>query len=277
MVVDKICPLCKTGPGKAVSKNYENLRKCVKCGVVFNNAHRELVYDDRYFLDDYKKQYGKTYIEDFDNIYGISLKRIERIRRLIDKEWVKSDLKLLDIGSAAGFFLKAARDMGFGDVSGCEISKYAGEYCRNEFDIEVINSSFEDADTESKYDVITAWYFIEHGPDPADNIRKIFNLLNEKGILALSVPSISGPQFIFNREKWAKDHPADHRVDFSPASAKRFLENTGFRRIKIYPGGIHPERIYPQNITGFRAFSALYSKFAGLFSFSDTMEIYAVK
>jgi 2-polyprenyl-3-methyl-5-hydroxy-6-metoxy-1,4-benzoquinol methylase len=272
-----ICPLCSKHSAKPVHTGNINLLKCADCGIVFNSGFRAVSYDDNYFQDDYRKQYGKTYIEDFDNIYRYSIKRLEVIDSLLNNNDKKCDLGVLDIGSAAGFFLKAARDRGFGRVTGIEISEYASEYCRREFNIDVVNSSFEHASLDNYYDVITAWYFVEHNPDPGKVIGKIYSLLNDNGIFAFSVPSIFGPQYIFKKENWILSHPVDHRIDFSPASVKMYLGKIGFKKVLTVPAGIHPERIYLQKYPGYTFFSLLYKKLSELTSFSDTLEVYAVK
>ena len=270
-----LCPICYCDKSRHIYSKTEHIQKCLNCGIVFNKAYRSSEYEKSYFLDAYKKQYGKTYLEDFDNIYRLSLKRIERIKRYYKNDI--SNARLLDLGSAMGFFLKAAKDSSFNIVQGIEISKFAADHCINEYNISVVNSSFEDLDIEDTYDIITAWYFIEHCPEPAKTVKKIYNALKPKGIFAFSVPSIFGPQYILNKHKWIKNHPNDHRVDFSPTSVKHLLNDLGFKKIFIKPGAIHPERILSTNNLFYRPFSLIYSGFSFLTSFSDTLEIYALK
>jgi len=228
-------------------------------------------------LEKYKKQYSKTYLEDFDNIYNIALKRLKKIiTKLEDKANIKK-ISLLDIGSAMGFFLKAARDTGIDSIKGVEISNFAAEYCTNEFNIDVINSSFMETNLEKSYDIITAWFFIEHCEHPSQVIKKIYHILNHNGIFAFSVPSIFGPLFLFNRSNWINNHPVDHKIDFSPFSVKKYLKKIGFRKIKTSPGGIHPERVLSQNSLFYKPFKVLYPLLSRAISFSDTIEVIAIK
>ncbi len=268
------CPLCLSKEVKEIYENHISLFKCGECGIIFNGKHRQLDYNDSYFTTQYKEQYGKTYIEDFENIYAASIRRINKILK-IKKDIGKA--RLLEIGSAMGFFLKAAMDSGIKDVLGIEISGYAAKYCADKFQINVINSSFHDVNLNGQFDIITAWYFLEHLYDPRSAVNVIFNSLNTDGIFAFSAPSFFGPQYLFKRNEWFSAHPADHRIDFSPCSVKKFLISAGFRKVFIFPGGIHPERIIHKGSIFFKLFTKVYAGISRLFSFSDTIEVYAVK
>ncbi len=268
------CPLCFSAENKEIYDNHISLFKCRGCGIIFNGRHRQIDYNDDYFTDQYKKQYGKTYLEDFENIYAASKSRISRIKN------IKKDIdtaRLLEIGSAMGFFLKAALDSGIRDVLGIEISGYAAKYCAEKLQINVFNSSFYNADIKGRFDIITAWYFLEHACDSSSVFKAIYDSLNSGGIFAFSAPSFFGPQYMFDRIGWFNAHPADHRIDFSPGTVKKILKNIGFRKIFVFPGGVHPERVIGRDSIFFKPFAKLFIIFSRLSSFSDTIEVYAVK
>lgn len=267
------CPICGTTSTRRIS---ESLRHCPSCSVSFNASYHPLEYNDSYFLDEYEKQYGRTYEQDFSTIYAVSKQRLQKILSCFPvKEY--HALRLLDVGSAMGFFLKAASDMGVGEVTGMEISRYASEYCTKTFGFPVIQEAFRPEKIPGHFDIITAWFFIEHCQDPVQVIKDLYDKLKAPGILALSVPSIFGPQYLFHRKEWAAAHPDDHRIDFSPASLKNVLRKNGFNKIYFYPGGFHPERVISSRSLLFRPFSVLYRHVTHILSFSDTLEAYAVK
>lgn len=268
------CPICSSASPVHISDNFFS---CNSCGIAFNTAYALKSYSDAYFLDEYREQYGKTYIEDYANIYSLSASRLNTIFRYLPKKTVKSDLSLLDVGSAAGFFLTCARDMGIDTVTGIEVSDYASRYCSEHFNIPVLHSSFAEVTLVSQFNIITAWYFIEHTADPISVMGKIFNSLAPGGIFAFSVPSIFGPLFMFKRDIWVRTHPTDHYIDFSPGGIKKILARLGFRRMYIKPAGIHPERMLDPQSIFFKPFSSLYRLVSRLASFSDTIEVYAIK
>ncbi len=265
------CPLCHD------SRRFDEESPffyCKSCNSVIHNRYGQVSYDREYFMDDYEQQYGKTYIDDYDNIYAGSLKRLDNIFRFFGK---KDDISLLDIGSAAGFFLKAAQDRGAGELMGVEISQYAADFCRENFSIPVIQQSFDDVNLNRQFDIITSWFFIEHCEDPRAVLEKIYNMLTDSGILAFSVPSWYGPMYKFHREEWERTHPKDHLINMSPRGAKKILRALGFKRVFVLPSGFHPERVVNSSSPFYGIFTKLYRLYGNMTAFSDTIEIYATK
>lgn len=266
------CPLCSAQRCTLLFNGHISIYRCKNCTAVFNASHRPLEYEESYFNEEYRNQYGKTYLEDFDAIYALAKRRLARIASL-----TRHTSGLLDIGSAYGFFLKAALDEGFEDLSGIEISKEGANYCENTFGIPVQKADFDTFQFSGNFNIITAWYFIEHLYDPAKAFCKIFNALNDKGVFAFSVPSFFGPQFTFHRNEWFQSHPPDHRVNFSPRLIRQYLRKLGFSKIITHPGGIHPQRVFPPSIARSSFVRWLYANTSSMLSFSDTLEVYAQK
>jgi 2-polyprenyl-3-methyl-5-hydroxy-6-metoxy-1,4-benzoquinol methylase len=266
------CPLCSGKRYSLLYRGHISLFQCKSCSAVFNASHRPLEYDATYFNEEYRSQYGESYLEDFQHIYALSKQRLERIKTI-----TQQTSSMLDIGSAYGFFLKAAQDDGFKDLSGIEISREGARYCESTFGIPVHNTNFENIEFSATYSIITAWYFIEHVSDPKGAIVKIANALQPGGVFACSVPSTFGPQFMFHRKEWYQTHPVDHRVNFSPKIIRSLLRTLGFSKIITYPGGIHPNRFLPKTIMNCSPARSLYTRASFMLSFSDTLEVYARK
>jgi len=270
------CPLCGGGRSAVIIAD-QPFRRCISCGTVFNAAHKTIAYSDRYYTEDYRAQYGLTYEEDFENIYRASVCRIKKIMKLWDSFHNEPPRSVLDIGCALGFFLKAAEDHGFTKVHGIEVSAFASGRCRKLFGYQTTRASFEKAKIECRYDLITSWYFLEHCVNTKSVLEKIIAHLNDGGFFAFSVPSVFGPTYLFNKKKWAETHPVDHRIDLSPKTAVRILKRAGFGKVKVYPAGIHPERVMTKENLLYPLFKPLYTWLSHATAFSDTIEIYAIK
>jgi SAM-dependent methyltransferase len=272
------CSICN-GFLKPIKKA-ETFLECNKCGVIYNTAFSITNYSDTYFTEEYKSQYGKSYVDDYNSLYDFAQKRITVINRLCNNNKIQIQ-SILDIGSALGFFLKAASD-NFQSILnknlyGCEISTYATDYSISNYGFTVTNESFENYVPNRKFDLITAWYCLEHLPDPIGAIKKIFSMLSDKGLVAFSFPSAFGPMRKFNLQKWKETHPQDHSINFTPLSLRILLKQSGFSSIVIKPASYHPERILNSSRIGFFLFSYLYKKISDITGFSDTIEVYACK
>lgn len=271
-----LCPVCGGNDSRNVCKDAP-YRRCRNCKTVFNTAHATLSYSDDYFTADYKAQYGRTYEDDFDAIYRSAKFRLQRILRLQKKYGSAKHVSVLDIGCALGFFLKAAEDAGFTDLHGIEISAFAAGYAEKRFGYEIQQSSFDKAAIAAPYDLISAWYFLEHLPETGNAVARIYDALKPGGIAAFSLPSAFGPLYCCRREEWVQTHPVDHRVDFTPSGIRRTLKQAGFRHVSVYPSGIHPERILSKRSLFYAPFAKVYGVFSHLTAFSDTIEVYAVR
>lgn len=264
------CPLCSSSWQHSITPH---LHRCRSCGIAYNSNHRVLSYGPEYFTSDYSNQYGRTYAEDHENIYRMSQSRITEIMRHANRP----GLSVLDIGSALGFFLECARDNGAGRVMGVEISRYAADYAKKELSVDTLSGSFDEVDIAETFDVVSAWYFLEHCPDPLAVLKRIYGILGPGGVFAFSAPSVFGPLFLFHRDEWVQTHPVDHRIDFTPKGAVRVLKKIGFTNVTVRSAGVHPERMLRKDHPLYRPFAFIYRKLAPLFAFGDTIEVYAVK
>lgn len=250
---------------------------CRFCGAVYNTSYQQESYSDTYFTSDYIKQYGKSYLDDYDFIYSKSLMRLSRINKLYSKKEFSALKSVLDVGAAYGFFLKACEDIGFKDMNGVEISKHASIRAKELYNFDFDNIPFSEFKPVKNYDLVTAWYFIEHEENPVSALKKLLSIVEPGGAIAFSVPSVYGPLFKKNIKKWVETHPKDHRMDFSPKSVKLILKNEGFRKVKVYASGIHPERYFTKKSILFPLKALFYKVICSFTAYSDTIDVVAVK
>ena len=271
------CPVCK-GKGRIFKRYiYKNYLKCEKCGIVYlqNIGKNEKRYDKSYFFEEYKKQYGKTYLEDFNKISADSQKRANIINKFVKKGTA------LDIGCAYGPFLNVMKNQY--NCYGIDISEDAAEYVKKELGIKAIAGDFSlpdfipafDGGKILKFDIITMWYVIEHFKNTGEVIEKAGSLINKAGMFAFSTPNMSGISGIYNKNKFLESSPSDHYTIWNISSAKHILSQFGFKVVKARCTGHHPERfpLILQKILGFKILGFI-SRFLRL---GDTFEIYALR
>jgi len=247
-----------------------------KTGAIYYTKAHSSAYDDSYFTEEYKNQYGKTYLEDEINLRRLANIRLDRIEK-----YCKPPAFIFEIGCAVGFFLDEARLRGY-TTGGMEISEFASVHARQTLHLDVIRGSFSENPLpiiqehfKTPFDVIASYYTLEHFPDQKTVFENISRLLKQNGVLAASFPSTNGPLFHLKPDLWIKTHPADHFADYSPRSLKKILPLYGIELLKAYPASYHPERILP--ILAHAPLSNIYKIFASLTGYGDTMEIIAKK
>ena len=276
------CVVCGTPGNRVVARFFDRTyRKCRKCGTTYleSFAAEEKAYDRRYFFADYRAQYGRTYLQDFDSIKAASRPRVRIIRELLGEHF---DGVVVDIGCAYGPFLDAVKESGMHGY-GVDVSPDAVTYVRKKLGIPAVRATFEDMGKKSlphRISAVTLWYVIEHFQQTDLAIRKAAALLPPGGVLAFSTPNGRGISARSHPREFLQNSPADHFTIFSPRGLGKVLSAYGLELRRIRVTGHHPER-FP-GLAGRIADKsagayALMHAASRLFGWGDTFEAYAVK
>lgn len=281
------CVVCGRRRERALVRDSEkNIFRCEHCGLYWQQwfAAPSFAYEKPYFTDEYASQYGRTYLEDRENIDRLGRARlgvINSLRKRLVKKYPSEEKNLLDIGCAYGFFIDLARDIGGWTVKGIETSKTASKYARESLVLDVDTAGFLEADVpKEQYQAISMWYVIEHLPRLNDVVEKLYTSLARGGVLAISTPNNMGFQGRYRRGEYLSQHPADHYFDFSIRTMRILLKRYRFKVVRVRVTGIHYERFLKGREGTFwdnGFFRRCYEIVAGIFGLGDTFEIYAVK
>ena len=266
------CPFCKSKNIKLKNRNAEsNLYKCKKCNSLFRKFFFPIStdYSSKYFIEDYKNQYGKTYEEDEENLKALAKSRLETIKN------IKPTGKILDLGSAMGFFLKEASLNGY-ETEGIEISEYAANYCVKNLNLNVYNVSLLDFEyKENEYDIITAWYVLEHICDFEKLLKNILFSLKDDGIFAFAMPNGNGISGRFNKN-YFKIVPPDHAFETNPKALDKFLKKYSLKKMYLKNQSVYYNRFCDifnlQFLKENKGLKNMYNLFAKKYNLGDTFE-----
>lgn len=283
------CPVCGTRAAPSVARTPgRSYHRCPECGMLYLRRLREsgVSYDERYFFEAYRRQYGRSYLEDFDAIKTMGRRRLEQLDAALAEfsRALPGEARpaLLDIGAAYGPFLAAAREAGY-EPYGVDVSEAAVRYLRDTLGVPAVSCRIEELNPDAafartRFDVVTMWYVIEHLPALDEVLRKVASMLPVGGVFAFSSPNGEGVSARRNRARFLSDGPPDHLTIWEPSRAAAVLSRYGFRVSGISITGHHPERFpgMPSDAkSGFRyRVWHLVSRAAKL---GDTFELYAVK
>jgi len=304
------CPACGASEGRIVARfPHRTYVRCGNCGMIYLRsfeAQRE--YPEDYFFEEYRRQYGRTYLEDAPHIRSMGHRRLEEVTRAISRfrgarsrssrfqeNAVSSRVatsgtarapRLIDLGCAYGPFLSAAAEHGY-EAVGVDVSKAAVSYVVSELGFAAFCMTLEKlaASTDRPAElenggasVVTMWYVIEHIPDLQAALAAVSQLLEPGGVFAFSTPNATGISGRRSLRDFLSRSPHDHFTVWSPRTARRVLRAYGFAVSRVRVTGHHPER-FPgasrlrDDGPAWRMVLAL----SRALRLGDTFEIYAVK
>ena len=140
--------------------------------------------------------------------------------------------RLLDIGTAAGAFLAAARSRGW-EVEGCEPNRWLAQFGARHYRIPIrIGELFDHSFTTQSFDVVTLWDVIEHTPDPTRVIRTARELIRPGGLVVVNYPDIGSWIARALGRRWPFLSSV-HLYYFTRDTMKSLLEKHGFEVVEM--------------------------------------------
>jgi len=202
----------------------ETLVECNDCGLIFTSPRlrRDLI------LKGYEETEDPTYVSQSEG----RIKSFERCLQAVEK--FQKGGAVLDIGAAAGFFLKVAKEKGW-DTYGIEPSKYLSDWGNKEYGLNIFCGTLENAPKlPKKMDVVTLWDVLEHTFEPKDVLAKVNRYLNDGGYVVINYPNIGNWMAkAAGRKYWFI--LSVHLYYFVPKTIERMLKETGFEVVESAP------------------------------------------
>ena len=286
------CPLCNVDDAEksaiVARTPFRTFRQCNSCGMIYMSwtaAEKTTDYGTSYFAEEYKNQYGKTYLEDFDAIKAHGKRRMREIDALVkNKKHVAAKPVLLDVGCAYGPFLAAASDDGW-QVFGTDISEEAVAYVQSTLLFPAAHAQFPAFNAAQEFgmyefDAVTMWYVIEHFRELASVLAAVSKLVKVGGVFAFSTPSGEGVSAKMHAQRFYNQSPSDHYTIWEPSKTRSILKQFGFTVEKIVSTGHHPERFPQAEKKHWKKDSfmyKLYERKSRLLKLGDTFEVYCKK
>jgi len=225
------CPSCGHNTGKflRVVKSF-NFLKCQNCTLVYVDADPKAILD-------FNKYEEKVFFQYLFVTTTSTMAYYDGILDKVVKHFGRKDIRILDFGCGAGFFLRRAKIKNIPAV-GVDFSPYS-ELAKKYFQLDIeISDIFESSFPPNSFDVIFSHGVHEH-LDQMDKItQKLHSLLKLGGILILSaLPNYSTLTIhIFNN--FFNNYPPGHINFFTTGSMSKFLKLMKFEPMKVKTYGI---------------------------------------
>lgn len=203
----------------------EPLVACTACGLQFVNPR---VRPD-VMLAGYAEGANETFVSQADARVRTFERAVARLNRHVSPPG-----RLLDVGTAGGSFLFAARRKGW-TVAGCEPNRWLCDWARDRYGIDVAPGTvFDQRYPAESFDAVTLWDVLEHTPDPMAVVRECRRILKPSGVLVVNYPDIGSWIARVMGRRWVFLLSV-HLYYFTPTTIRAFLTQAGYRVEEIRP------------------------------------------
>ncbi len=218
-------------------KKYKKYQ-CKRCSFIFidpipDKGEVREIYNNHAYFDDYfvPNAKGCGYLDSQEAAFGNAEKTLDKIKLY------STGTRLLEIGCAGGFFLRAAKKSGF-EVTGIEINKEMVEIARKELGDKVIHGDIMDLELrDARFDIVCMGDVFEHLIDISKITGRIKDILTDRGILLIEGP-VAYYKTLYNfllklkfflKRRCYSTNPPTHLWEFTPGNLRLFLERHGFK------------------------------------------------
>jgi len=201
--MNRSCEICESNEKKIIYKQKfylidnkkfsYNVCHCKVCGFIFAVHPYSSIKLEDYYKDNlsYSYQYNKGNIpEDAQKLHKASFYMINNYFKKNHKQY-KSKIRILDIGCGNGYLLSLFKKNKYKYCYGIEPSKSCSVFAKKKYKIEIVPNTLSEFIIKDKYDLIIFASVFEHINNLNKNILKVRKLLNDRGIIFISVPDTS--------------------------------------------------------------------------------------
>lgn len=235
------CPFCNSKQSKLHERfGYEfqfTYLKCLDCELIYQSPRP--TYDAQFL----NEAYAEYYVFDPNYRYSES-ELLGWDKELLDiLKFDKRRTAILDIGSCMGDFLKASQKY-YTNCVGVDVSENMAHFTENQLKTKIHIGDYVDIKFDEKYSCVHMSHVIEHIPNPNEWIQKTKTILEENGILVMSIPNMNSLDRRFKlflkriglrKGNW-KDNSRtpDHLFEPTISSTKRLFAKNGFKVLDFY-------------------------------------------
>ena len=190
------------------------------------------MYQEEYWTSERAKDFGYTDYLDDAPLY---LRTYAMRARLLDG-YKPEPGRVLDVGCAAGFFLKVMHDKGW-QTTGLEISQPMVDYASRTLGLpDMRRGDLLSAELPAgAFDVVSLWDVIEHLERPDVHLARARELLADDGVLVLETQDVSSGFARLMGRRWQHYKHEEHLYHFDPRTVARLLDEAGFEVLENTP------------------------------------------
>lgn len=231
------CPYCETATDCRFVCHSRDFRynpderftvvQCIDCDLVFTLPQLNWDALEAYYPGEYYESRGCSGLNPTDG---------DGLQRWLEPDSLIADINpgsMLEIGCGTGDVLAYWRSKGW-EVFGIEPSDSACRIAREDYGLDVLQTTLEDAEIDSnQFDLILFDNVFEHLQRPFNALSTCRDLLAPGGHVVIESPNIESLSFALFRSYWSDLDVPRHQFHFSPDVLERAARNEGFRLDRV--------------------------------------------
>jgi len=149
------------------------------------------------------------------------------IRPLLQRLAKKSTILEIGCGSGvlAAYLQKSGHNVEVMDIDSSLIAEIKTHYGLTGYSGDIFKIAFG-----KTYDAVILNNVVEHLENPVSVLNRVYELLNNDGLLFMEVPNIGSFQFVLFKNRWFPLQLPEHLYHFTVASLTMIAKKAGFRR-----------------------------------------------
>ncbi len=230
-----ICLVCDGTATNLAVERVANTRfdllHCNGCGLEFMHPQPSWEEIQNIYTSDY---YATWDMKSGEAVSTARMKRLTFRRRLKELSAFSNSGRILDIGTATGFFLDEVKSCGNFEPFGVELSEYAGNIARSKFgDSSIHIGTLETAPFPDGYfNAIAMSDLIEHVQDPRKILQRVHRLLAPGGVAMIMTPDVTSFSCRWMGPRWTH-YKLEHLFLFSPQAMRLLAGELGFTVLSL--------------------------------------------
>ena len=180
-----VCPICGPRETRRIgTSNRLPIVRCAGCDLIYVSECPSLNRTQEYFREAHKKDIKSTRKAYVDYRKKSLRRAAARIRNLMPEGG-----RLLDVGTASGFFLKLFGEHANWNVEGVEPSRVSAEFARQTFGVKVHQGFFSEQNFPAAvFDIVCSLDAFGCHRNPRDDMLEFERILTPGGLLAIEIP-----------------------------------------------------------------------------------------
>lgn len=165
------------------------LVRCCQCGLLYLREPPSMDELRSHYPPEYAPYRRAIEDEPWKFMRWVRRCNIVRYRRVVERHSARSPGVILDVGCSTGIFLSEMERLGW-ETFGVEPSPSASEYARSRLGLRVYTGTLDTVGLPRRpYSAVTLWDVLEHTSDPSLVLRSVHALLDDWGIVVVTVPN----------------------------------------------------------------------------------------